>query len=61
MELFESPDNRERYAPRPYLTIDELRESLDRLSTVDLGLTTTSETAPAITLGLRFGGQINRS
>ena len=58
VELFESPDNRERYAPRPYLTIDELRESLDRLSTVDLGLTTTSETAPAITLGLRFGGQI---
>ena len=58
VEFFESPDNHERYAPRPYLTIDELRESLDRLSTVDLGLTATSETTPAITLGPRFGGQI---
>jgi transcription-repair coupling factor (superfamily II helicase) len=58
LELFESSENHDKDAPRPYLTIEELRESLDRLAPIDLGLTTTGETPPAITVGPRFGGQI---
>ena len=58
LELLESPEYDDKDAPRPYLTIEELRESLDRLAPVDLGLTTTGETPPAITVGPRFGGQI---
>ena len=58
LELFESPQNEDKDAPRPYLTIEELRESLDRLAPIDLGLTTTGETPPVITVGPRFGGQI---
>ena len=57
LELRKRLDDLEQDAPRPYLTIDELREGLDRLTAVDLGLAgrTTGET---LTAGPRFGGQI---
>ncbi len=57
LELRAGLEDLEQDAPRPYMTIDELRESLDRLSAVDLGLSgqTTGET---LTAGPRFGGQI---
>jgi transcription-repair coupling factor (superfamily II helicase) len=58
LELFESSENHDKDAPRPYLTIEELRESLDRLAPIDLGLTTTGDTPSAITVGPRFGGRI---
>ncbi|MFQ5921684.1 MAG: transcription-repair coupling factor [Anaerolineales bacterium] len=54
LELRERLEDIERDAPRPYLTIDELREGLDRLAAVDLG-GTAGET---LTAGPRFGGQI---
>jgi transcription-repair coupling factor (superfamily II helicase) len=57
IELLKSPENPDPEAPRPYQTIDELRESLDRLAAVELG-GTTGETTPVITAGPRFGGQI---
>jgi len=60
LELREHLGAAEQEAPRPYLTIDELREGLDRLSGVDLGLAgrSTGEAPPALTAGQRFGGQI---
>ncbi len=60
LELREHLGTAEQEAPRPYLTIDELREGLDRLSSVDLGLAgrSTGEAPATLTAGQRFGGQI---
>ncbi|MCH7609538.1 MAG: transcription-repair coupling factor [Chloroflexi bacterium] len=60
LELRERMEDGGKEAPRPYLTIDELREGLDRLTSVDLGLSgqTAGETPPAVSAGQRFGGQI---
>ena len=54
LQLRAGLENLERDAPRPYLTIDELRESLDRLAAVDLG----GNAGETLTAGQRFGGQI---
>jgi transcription-repair coupling factor (superfamily II helicase) len=57
IELRERSKGLSQNSPRPYLTIDEIREALDRLTTVDLGLAghTIGE---ALAAGPRFGGQI---
>jgi transcription-repair coupling factor (superfamily II helicase) len=58
VELRKQTTREGRVPPRPYLTVDELTETLEQAGRVDLGMAQLSEFGDSFVPGPRFGGQL---